>query len=157
MKFEYIYIALSPYIGAVLAASVIYNVSLLKYSIETEKQFICTTKARFKFKENYDIDFSFPGGCLFAINDNFSYYFMRIHPFHRLNIYQSVSIKPINQSCPIKPKDTNQQPTEFYSKARALSKSVFRRHQIFYEVFTFSLFHAILIQVKFVWIDRRGA
>ena len=58
---------------------------------------------------------------------------------------------------PIKPEDANQKPTEFYSKARALSESVFRQHQIFYRVFTFSLFHAILIQVKFVWIDRRGA
>ena len=81
---------MSAYIGAVRAASVIYNVASLKYSIKTEKQFICTTKARFKFKESYKIDFSLPAGCLFAINDNFSYYFMWIYSFHRLNIYQSV-------------------------------------------------------------------
>lgn len=66
MKFEYIYTTLSAYVGALLAANVIYNVSL-KYSIEIEKQFICTTKARFKFKENYNIDFSFPGGCLLPL------------------------------------------------------------------------------------------
>ena len=51
VKFKNICIGLSAYIGAVLAASVIYNVTLLKYSQKTEKQFICTTNARFKFTE----------------------------------------------------------------------------------------------------------
>ena len=69
LKFGNIYITMSGFIGAVLAVRVISNVALLKY---------------------FNNDFIFSGGCLFAINDHCSSYFMRIHAFNILDIYQRI-------------------------------------------------------------------
>ena len=91
IRCELFFIAMSTYAGVVLAVGVVFNIALLKYVKQKTKKIICTTGNQFKFNENSNFDFSFPGGCLFAVNDHSNYYFLSINSFHRQIHHHSLS------------------------------------------------------------------